>query len=180
MIENDAFLGNANSQYLLGQLYGRDEFRVPTDYTKAAYWWREAANNGHMGGLCNLGVCYMRGNGVNENKVKAIECYKRAAEGNNAQAMYNLGWCYKNGVKVESGYHYEQYRVRGYDNPRSYNDIFVRTVWVEYDRYEVYKHKVTDYKTIVPKDVNKARELWQRAAALGHEDARKEIQRIFE
>ena len=181
VIENDAFLGNADSQFLLGQLYGiENKYYVALNYTKAAYWWKEAATNGNMHAMCNLGWAYRKGNGVNKNIIKAIECYQKAAEGNIDEAIYMLGWCYKNGVKVESGYHYEQYRVRGYDNPRSYNDIFVKTIWVDYDRYEVYKHKVTDYKIIIPKDVNKAKELWQRAASLGHEDARTEIQRIFE
>lgn len=182
VIEDDAYSGNASSQFLMGQLYGiEDKYYMNLDYTKAAYWWNEAGLNGNAGGYCNLGWAYMTGHGVKENKIKGVEYYRKAVAGNDTQAMYNLGWCYKNGVKVESGYHYEQYRLRGLNNsPKYYDDIFVRSYWTGDDFFEIYKRKVTDYKTVVPKDVTKARELWKKAAALGHEDSRKELQRIFE
>lgn len=126
VIENDAFSGNVQSQLLMAQIYGTGNYYVPVDYTKLAYWSKEAALNGDMRGMGALGYCYMNGLGVKENKLKGIECYRKAVEGNNAPAMYNLGWCYYNGVKVESGYHYEQYRVKYLEYPKSRDDIFIK------------------------------------------------------
>ena len=180
MFEDDAFRGNPQSQYQMGQFYGiSDRYHVVLNYTKAAYWWREAALNGHMGAMCNLGWAYENGQGVKKNMRKAVECYQIAAEGNDAHAMYKLGWCYKNGVKVASGFHYNQYRIYS-EYPKYSGDIFVRSGWEDGDHYNVYKHKETDYEVILPKDVAKVRELWKKAATLGHEDAKNDLQRIIE
>lgn len=180
VIENDAFRGNVESQFRMGQIYcHEDRYYMDADYTKAAYWWNEAAQNGNMAAMNNLGWAYQNGNGVKKNMQKAIECYKIAAAANKDYAINNLAYLYESGVTVVSGYHYEQYSTFN-DYPQYPDDIFVRSGWQGYDHYNVYRHKVTDYKTILQKDIKKARELWRKAAALGNEDAKEQLQRIFE
>jgi len=181
LIEDDAYRGSAASQFLMGQFYGyEDTYYVSINYTKAAYWWREAALNGNADGYGNLGWAYENGKGVTKNMQKAIECYRNGAEKDNTYCLYQLGRLYENGVTVVSGYHYEQYKSYQGNGPRYSGDIFVKSGWDNWDSYEIYKHKVTDYKTILPKDLDKARACWQRAAMLGDEESKAKLQRIFE
>jgi len=182
LIENDAYRGSAASQFQMGQFYGyEDTYYVSINYTKAAYWWKEAAMNGNLSGYDNLGWAYENGKGVQKNMTKAIECYRISAEGNDDYGLFNMGRLYETGVKVPNGYHYEQYKVRmSHGGPKYSGDIFIRSAYIDNDWYEFYKHKVTDYKVILPKDINKARDYWKKAAALGNKDAKEKLQRIFE
>lgn len=181
LIEDGAYRGDSWCQFQMGQFYGyEDTYHVTINYTKAAYWWKEAAMNGHLGGYDNLGWAYEYGQGVSKNMTKAIECYRISAEGNDDYGLYNMGRLYETGVTVPNGYHYEQYRSYHGNGPKYSGDIFVRSGWDDWDSYEVYKHRVTDYKVILPKDMNKARAYWKKAAALGNENAKEKLQRVFE
>ena len=51
--------------------------------------------------MYNLGHCYEHGNGVKEDKQKAIELYQRASDMGHAGAMYNLDYCYEHGDCVK-------------------------------------------------------------------------------
>ena len=181
LIEDEAYRGDSWCQFQMGQFYGyEDTYHVTINYTKAAYWWKEAATNGNLSGYDNLGWAYENGQGVSRNMAKAIECYRIAAEGNDDYGLFSMGRLYETGVKVADGYHYEQYQTFS-SNPKYSGDIFVRSgVNSNYDYYKVYKHKVIDYKVILPKDMNKAREYWKKAAALGNENAKEKLQRVFE
>jgi len=181
LIEDEAYRGDPRCQFQMGQFYGyEDTYHVTINYTKAAYWWKEAAMNGNLSGYDNLGWAYEYGQGVSKNMEKAIECYRISAEGNDDYGLYNMGRLYETGVKVPNGYHYEQYQTFS-SGPKYSEDIFVRSgVTSNYDYYKVYKHRVTDYKVILPKDMKKAREYWKKAAALGNENAKEKLQRVFE
>lgn len=48
----------------------------------------------------NLGVCYKKGHGVNQDFKEAIYWYRKAAEQGNTDAQYNLGVSYENGEGV--------------------------------------------------------------------------------
>jgi hypothetical protein len=54
----------------------------------------------HTGAQVNLGVCYFRGNGVEQDSTKAFEWQKKAAEQGNPVAQNNLAFCYINGKGV--------------------------------------------------------------------------------
>ncbi|KAH3722568.1 hypothetical protein Pelo_18726 [Pelomyxa schiedti] len=48
--------------------------------------------------MCNLGVCYYTGDGVEKDIPKALRLYQRAADAGSSAALSNLAWCYKEGT----------------------------------------------------------------------------------
>ena len=96
--------GNENAQYTLGGYYCFGSNGVEQSYSKAAYWWEKAAEQGHSDAQFNLGVCYSKGEGVEQSYSKAIYWYKKAAEQGNSSAQYNIGVCYSEGEGVEQSY----------------------------------------------------------------------------
>ena len=71
-----------------------------SDYINAVYWYRKAAEQGHAGAQCNLGVCYANGQGVNKSMYEAVKWFRKAAEQGDALAQNNLGICYEKGQGV--------------------------------------------------------------------------------
>lgn len=74
-----AEFGDVFSQGMLGDryYYGKG---VDKDYSKAAYWYRIAADQGVALAQYNLAGCYELGRGVDKDKERAHELYKKAAE----------------------------------------------------------------------------------------------------
>lgn len=64
----------------------------------------EAAENDDPAAMYNRGVCYYRGQGVEQNYGEAVKWFEKAAEHGLPAAMYNLGVCYLNGHGVEQNY----------------------------------------------------------------------------
>ena len=58
---------------------------------KAVEWYTRAAEKGCALAMCNLGMCYDDGYGVEKSAEKAVEWYTRAAELGEAAAMLYLG-----------------------------------------------------------------------------------------
>ena len=71
---------------------------------EAIEWYKKAAEQGHAGAQCNLGLCYFSGEGVEKNLTEAIKWFKKAAEQGYAEAQYYLGFCYENGWGVEKNF----------------------------------------------------------------------------
>ncbi len=88
-LEIEARRGSAEAQNLLGislQLGlsgGRDEIR-------AVEWFTRAALQRHSGAQVNLGVAYMNGSGIGQNKATAFGWFQLAADGGNARARAYL------------------------------------------------------------------------------------------
>jgi len=53
-------------------------------------WYRKAAEQGHADAQNNLGVLYMNGQGVPQNRSLAIAWYRQAAAQGNTTAQNNL------------------------------------------------------------------------------------------
>ena len=51
--------------------------------------------------MCNLGRCYKRGYGVEQNWQEAVKWYEQGAQCGNLQSMNNLAYCYERGEGVE-------------------------------------------------------------------------------
>lgn len=60
-----------------------------------------AAENGDADSQVELGICYYKGEGVEQDKVVAVQWFRKAAEQNDADAQYRLGRCYYNGNGVD-------------------------------------------------------------------------------
>lgn len=48
---------------------------MAVNYTKAAHWYRPAAEQGDIDALSNLGVLYQKGQGVTQDKILAMALY---------------------------------------------------------------------------------------------------------
>jgi len=91
------------ANYNLGEKYYYGN-GVPQDYTKAAKWYRKAAEQGYAPAQSNLGVMYEHGKGVPKDYTKAVEWYRKATEQGIAIAQFNLGVMYDNGKGVPKDY----------------------------------------------------------------------------
>ncbi|MBR5084262.1 MAG: sel1 repeat family protein, partial [Prevotella sp.] len=167
LIESKAFGGDPRWQFILGQMYRWAEqyFLVEQDFTKAAYWWNEAASKNYARAYNNLGIAYKRGEGVKVDLRKAVEYLKKGAEAGDEWAQRNYGDLFMEGVKIKVGSH-KQLKP-GY-NPAIY------------DKYDLYAWQdIPEYGIIIPKDIEQAKYWWKKSAAQGNEMAKDRLQKIY-
>jgi TPR repeat protein len=75
-----------------------NSLRIPRDDLVAVTWYTKAANQGHAGAQCNLGIMHAnrlgimhaKGRGVHRDDVKAVKWYMKAADQGHAGAQCNL------------------------------------------------------------------------------------------
>jgi len=77
---------------------------VPSDYNKAAGWYRKAADGGNTSGMNRLGGLYQNGLGVQKDNQQAVSWFRKAADAGNSDGMIRLGFLYSNGLGVEKDY----------------------------------------------------------------------------
>ena len=194
--EDKAYAGDSLYQLTLATLYDNkiNEFRVEKNLQKAAYWYQQAAENGFAYACSEIAMCYANGDGVETDFNKAIFWFRRGVELNDPFSAYHLGNLYLNGVKQISGYHYETYRQYDFPDGRNTPEIIrdgkysfpaphekIARRWDEnrLEWYNIYRKEVPIYKTIIEKDINKAKELWRKAAAQGHQPSKDNLERIY-
>lgn len=177
-IKSQAENGCARCQYGLGQLYFfHKAYGFEKDETKAAYWWNEAAQNGYTKAYNNIGMAYKDGIGVKQDLRKAVEWLKKGAETGYDYAQKNYGDMFRNGVKIKIGTHKETRSTTNY----IYGDNVIRVVWdgrIDSHRY-YYLEEVDDSLTLVPKDIEKAKYWWKKAAEQGHSGAKENLEKIY-
>ncbi|KAJ3064764.1 hypothetical protein HDU98_011854, partial [Podochytrium sp. JEL0797] len=98
--------GDAESQYKLGIKYdGLEDPESPdVDHTKAAFWSRKAAEQGHAEAQCLLCFCYDSGEGVDKDQSEAVAWYLKSAEQGDVSGQYFMGQCYQTGNGVDQDY----------------------------------------------------------------------------
>ena len=99
-IEAQALAGNAEAQHDLAAVYTAGHAGVRQDYTRAAYWFERAAEQGIANARYNLGVLYHQGMGIETNLDAALFWYNRAAQIGHPEAQYNLGIAHIEGIGV--------------------------------------------------------------------------------
>jgi uncharacterized protein len=72
----------------------------PQDYAAAVSWYRKAAAQGDERAQLNLGIMYVKGQGVPQDDAAAVSWYRKAADQNYMFAQFNLGLMYLYGVGV--------------------------------------------------------------------------------
>lgn len=90
-----AVQGDANAQFTVGQEYleGKGpEVQLPVNerLSKAARWFRRAAENGHAASQYRLATLYELGQGAPKDINISTNWYERAAESGHVKAMHNL------------------------------------------------------------------------------------------
>ena len=80
-----------SSLCVVGDVHERGEFEK----------FRKAAERGDAWAQYNLGVCYINGDGVEQDGKEAVKWFRKAAEQGDADAQYNLGLTYYEGRGVE-------------------------------------------------------------------------------
>ncbi len=99
--EDQAIKGVASAQHDLAAIYTAGRAGVDQNFTKAAFWFEEAASNGIPNAAYNLGVLYHQGLGVDQDLDKALYWYREAAKKNHPEAQYNLGIAHIEGIGTD-------------------------------------------------------------------------------
>jgi TPR repeat protein len=100
-------------------------------------WYRKAAEQGDAGAQNVVGMCYEKGEGVEQSYKVAAEWYSMAAEQKNEEAMCNLGNCYRYGRGVKRSYNeaVKWYKESGTkDAQTALNEIYSKNLlrrWVK-------------------------------------------------
>ncbi|MFT5137456.1 MAG: TPR repeat protein [Arenicella sp.] len=127
-----AFEGDPQAQYRVGMLHTNAEFKQ-ADFEQAAYWYRQAAIQGHVLAQYNLGHQYLLGVGVNKNEASAMKWWLEAAKQNHALAQFNIGRAYYLGIGLQQDHKQSQYwfsRAAGNNEPKSI-EILTKLGWAE-------------------------------------------------
>src|ERR1051325_2026960 len=84
-----ARLGDVDAQFGLGLNFATRNGSL--DYSQAAHWFLEAANQGHSLAQFNLALMLASGQGVGKNDTQALAWRGKSAAQGDAGAKYNLG-----------------------------------------------------------------------------------------
>lgn len=71
------------------------------DYASALRMWEEEANYKNDQAMANLGLMYLKGEGVTKDFAQAREWFEKASEYDNASAHYNLALMYQSKIGVD-------------------------------------------------------------------------------
>lgn len=124
--KQSADLGNAIGYYMLGHALqhgiGVEENKELSDqsYRQSFAMLNELLSQREDKILLNfLGSAYYWGDGVEEDRVKAAECYLRSAELGNPETQYKIATCYESGIGVKKDldkalYWYQQAAEQGW------------------------------------------------------------------
>lgn len=157
---NAAEAGNISAQNDVAYAYEMGE-GVDKDITKAVEWYQTASENGNKYAMRNLANCYKKGIGVTQDANLAFKWFKLAAENGNLTANNDLGLCYLEGHGTEKN---ESEAIKHFtisaDNGNN-----------KYAQFNLGKCYLNG--TGVKQDKAKAKELLEKAAQQGHEEAKK-------
>lgn len=92
--EHDVAMNTLGAMYYQGR-------GVEQDYTKAVYWYNEAANRGNVTSMSNLGYCYYYGRNIPVDYEKAYQMYTKAAIMGDLVAEYKVGDMFSSGKYVQ-------------------------------------------------------------------------------
>lgn len=163
--ERAALGGIPTSQHLIGICLEEGVHR-PEDYSAAAVWFEKAAQGGHHHSYCHLGNLYMTGKGVLKDPIRALELCYRAAQQSVVPAQVWMGKFYLEGDVA----------IR--DDNEAYR-------WFEAAAQKNAPEAFYYLGIIISKDLSeehmsqKARKLFEQAAALKHVPAYFQVGKLF-
>lgn len=87
-LNTSALAGDAASQNALGEMYYYGD-ELEQDLEQAVFWFKEAAKQKYADAMYNLGVCFVNGEGVEQNKTTGFGFIRQAAKlGSKAAKQY--------------------------------------------------------------------------------------------
>ncbi len=95
-----AYGGDRDAQFKVAVLFANDQFGPP-DHEQSAYWYTQAARQGHVLAQYNLGHQYLLGNGVKRDENIAMQWWLKAAEQQHALSQFNVGRAYYLGIGLD-------------------------------------------------------------------------------
>lgn len=90
-LQHAAAAGSAEANHRLGVAYAQGRLGLARDDARAAQLFEKAANAGHRRAAVNLGLLYLRGQGVKRDLVQARAWLEKGAADGNPDALYALG-----------------------------------------------------------------------------------------
>lgn len=99
-----ADLGDVEAQTNVGQIFSYGSHGIKRDYSKAFYYFQQAAEAGNPAAMGHLGHMYANGLSVVANNQTAIEWFSKAIEGQDANGHYGMGYMYLTGFGIERSY----------------------------------------------------------------------------
>lgn len=109
LISRQAEAGNAEAQYLLGEVYLNDRFlyeirlATPQGYAKALEWLTKSAEQDNADAQVNVAYLYSQGIGMPQDYEKAFEWETKAAKQGSVAGETNLGLMYEKGLAARGG-----------------------------------------------------------------------------
>lgn len=167
--QKSANLGLVDAQINLGYMYVKG-LGVTQDYQKAYNLYQEAASKGDTDAFNNLGALYAKGLGVEKDLDKAIEYYTKAAEGGHTKAMINLAWKYKDDEYKEK--HSEDFNYDYFDKQA---EKWFRMAAKQGIAEGYYGLGCIYDSQLDGGDIDKAYELYKKAADMGYNVAQAEM-----
>ena len=102
---------NTAAQYNLAKLIAqRPDGKDPRARKKIVYWLEKAAEGGQKEAMNDLGMLYLKGEGVKQNKITAFELFKKAALLGDAAAQINVALMYAWGEGIPND------KIKAYKN----------------------------------------------------------------
>jgi hypothetical protein len=95
--------GDADAQVSLGYMYQNGQ-SFEQSYSRAAHWYRRAAEQGHALAQFALGELYAGGLGLEQDYFMAAYWFRVAALGDNVSAQMRLAHLYENGLGLARDY----------------------------------------------------------------------------
>lgn len=180
--------GNARAQYKLDCIY-LNRGLAPDNMQKCIDWLSRSAEQGYDSAQYKLGLCYYDGKGVAQDYATALSWFRKAADQGHQSAMYYVGRCYARGEGVESDTVEakrwidsaidikEEETLTPYQKQLNANATAIVTRQAEKgDAYAQYfLGLIYEEGKYTARDLNKACEWFEKAAAQGHNKAKEHL-----
>lgn len=156
--------GSAISMQNLGNFY-YEGYNIKTDYEKAYYYLRQAAQHKRTDVYLRLGYMYQYGQGIKKDYEMAKYWYEKGIEFNDNGCFNNLGSLYRDGDGVEQDY------------KRAF-ELYEKAAKLESEYGMSNLAFLYENGYGVDKDINKAIDLYKEAAELGNQYAIDALKRL--
>lgn len=156
--------GSAISMQNLGNFY-YEGYNIKTDYEKAYYYLRQAAQHKRTDVYLRLGYMYQYGQGIKKDYEMAKYWYEKGIEFNDSGCFNNLGSLYRDGQGVEQDY-------------KKASELFEKAAKLESEYGMSNLAFLYENGYGVDRDMTKAIDLYKQAAELGNQYAIDAVKRL--